>query len=510
MEEAVYVSCLDDLVHAHAPRFSRLYFGNDVCHHLLPSKDDLSWVRAHAQDLGLAFTLVTPILTEHGMGDVESLLPELRDGDEVVCNDVGLLARLRDDDLVTVVGRQLIKGTRDPRVRDDDLRRSGVLRVLSASTVSDAVNLSLFRDLGASRLELEGRASGWDLDLEEPWRSSLYHPFALLATTRRCQVVFADQLPEEGTCHRMCRLGQIEYSIARHQLGGSVREPVFWQGAGHYTVIVPRKEPDPSWKTDRLVYMPHPPARVGTLKPGATGSWERAYASGADRPWDPGHPSNELAILHSRLAAPATTQRSQGVLLDVGTGSGRNLPLALQHGYDVHALDPSATALSEVRARFPEVRTLASDLEGCSLPPGSVDVVQDFSVLHCAPPERHERNVARVHELLVPGGHWLLACWATDPAPGWFSLLVDGVLPEWGVAPSTLRELVRGRFHLVDAILLADAEPLPLAHYLLRKGEGPEGVWPEDPSHDGSFTDEHGRWRFEPGYPYPILERYLG
>ena len=197
-------------------------------------------------------------------------------------------------------------------------------------------------------------------------------------------------------------------------------------------------------------------------------------------------------------------------LLDVGTGSGRNLPLALQRGYAVCALDPSASALSEVKVRFPEVRTMPSDLEGCDLAPGSVDVVQDFSVLHCSPPERQERHVARVHELLAPGGHWLLACWASDPAPGWFSLVVDGALPEWGVAPSTLRELVKGRFHLLDAVVLADSEPLPLAHYLLRKGEGPERGWPDDPPHDGSFTDDHGRWRFVPGYAYPILERYLG
>jgi SAM-dependent methyltransferase len=197
-------------------------------------------------------------------------------------------------------------------------------------------------------------------------------------------------------------------------------------------------------------------------------------------------------------------------LLDVGSGSGRNLPVALERGYRVHALDPSPSALAEVRARFPEVSRIASDLEGCTLAPGSVDVVQDFSVLHCAPPERQARHVARVHDLLVPGGHWLLACWATDPATGWFSHVVNGALAEWGVAPSTLRRLVQGRFHLLDAILLADAEPLPLAHYLLKKGDGPPGEWPADPPHDGSFADEHGRWRFEPGYPYPILERYLG
>ena len=104
---------------------------------------------------------------------------------------------------------------------------------------------------------------------------------------------------------------------------------------------------------------------------------------------------------------------------------------------------------------------------------------------------------------------WKIESEATDPATGWFSHVVNGALAEWGVAPSTLRRLVQGRFHLLDAILLADAEPLPLAHYLLKKGDGPPGEWPADPPHDGSFADEHGRWRFEPGYPYPILARYL-
>lgn len=509
-DEALFVSCADDLVFAQDRRFRRLYYGNEVCSHLLPEPAELREVRRWATQGGLAFTFVTPPVTNLALPALEASLAQLEAGDEVVCNDLGVLRMLRGSPFEPVVGRQLVKGTRDPRVTDSDLALSGVGTFLRSSLLGDPDTLALFRECGARRVELDNRRGGWDLALDGGWRSSLHHPFVLVSTTRRCQQVFGAALPPPGTCHALCRTGQVEYGVQRWRAEGPLRVALFWQGAGHWAVNPELPGDTRGWNLDRLVYQPHPPARATLLDPSAAGDWNRLYADPeAPRPWDPGRPSPIFDAFRSRLGPP----KEGAALLDVGCGGGRNLGGPLAEGWRVTGLDLSEHAIRAARARHPRADFVAADLRRAEVPGGPFAVVQDYSCFHCVPPEDRRAWIDRVEQALEDGGHYLLACWAVSPEPGGFSLVVLGSVVEWGIRPSELRQLVGDRFDLVAAEVLADAEPLPLGHYALRKrgsaGSVPSIPWPADPPDARRFPDEGGAWVRPAGYEYWVEERYL-
>src|SRR5712691_5410723 len=85
-------------------------------------------------------------------------------------------------------------------------------------------------------------------------------------------------------------------------------------------------------------------------------------------------------------------------ILDAGSGSGRNLPYFLRHGFDVCAVDTTAGALDQVRRLADE---LAPDLppsnfrveaiEALSFPDEDFDAVIASAVLHFADSEGHFR-----------------------------------------------------------------------------------------------------------------------
>ena len=105
--------------HFGAVRFTRCAFGNEFCEHLLPSPDPLAAALAAARSRGMAFTLLTPYVSDRGIDELRRLLGAFdEDGGEVVFNDWGTLNLLRREfpHLVPVQGRLLNKSLRDPRV----------------------------------------------------------------------------------------------------------------------------------------------------------------------------------------------------------------------------------------------------------------------------------------------------------------------------------------------------------------------------------------------------------
>ncbi len=97
-------------------------------------------------------------------------------------------------------------------------------------------------------------------------------------------------------------------------------------------------------------------------------------------------------------------------ILDVGCGTGTELPLLLSHG-DVTAIDTERRALAQVEKLG--CKTLLSDIATAPLPPGHFDVVGCFDVLeHIQDDRAAMRNIYRG---LKPGGHFLL----TVPAYQW-------------------------------------------------------------------------------------------
>jgi len=99
-------------------------------------------------------------------------------------------------------------------------------------------------------------------------------------------------------------------------------------------------------------------------------------------------------------------------VFDAGCGHGRNLIFLLREGYEVFAVDPSSSAIDEVRAlarelapRLPESNFRAEAVESNSFPDGCADVVLSSAVLHFARDEEHFRAMlAGSWRLVKPGG----------------------------------------------------------------------------------------------------------
>ncbi|MFN3477211.1 MAG: hypothetical protein ACK4Z6_06630, partial [Candidatus Methylomirabilales bacterium] len=78
--------------------FSRVYFGNEFCQHLIPTLAHLRAVYLAAVEKGFTFTLLTPYITDDGLEKLKPLLSFLstrEDLIEVVVNDWGVFNFLR-------------------------------------------------------------------------------------------------------------------------------------------------------------------------------------------------------------------------------------------------------------------------------------------------------------------------------------------------------------------------------------------------------------------------------
>jgi tellurite methyltransferase len=110
-------------------------------------------------------------------------------------------------------------------------------------------------------------------------------------------------------------------------------------------------------------------------------------------------------LLHGRITAGMT-------VLDAGCGNGRNLGYLLRSGYDVLAVDESATAIAAVRSlaaklapRLPLDNFRVEPVEAMTFADDVADVVISSAVLHFARDE--SQFWAMVHEMwrvLRPGG----------------------------------------------------------------------------------------------------------
>ena len=121
-----------------------------------------------------------------------------------------------------------------------------------------------------------------------------------------------------------------------------------------------------------------------------------------------------------------------GRALDLGCGPGRNALQLAAWGFEVDGVDlsPTAVAWAEERARewervgeagvgggegeAPQVRFHCGDafaLAGTQLP-GPYDLVYDSGCFHHLPPHRRISYLALLDQVLAPGGHFALTCFA--------------------------------------------------------------------------------------------------
>jgi len=216
VEQALYATKVTDLKH-YSDSFSRVYFGHEFCQRLIPSAKDLEQVLDFVSEKSLAFTFVTPYVTDEGLRILAPLLlkiEERKPGSEVVVNDWGVLQMLNDryPNLEPVMGRLLHKMKRGPRLMN-------LLDILPRSTIDYFMSCSLdipryrqfLLDRGVRRVELDNLLQGIALNLTNSRISgSLYIPYAYITTTRLCLAASCDVSGNEEeigvfSCQRECQ-----------------------------------------------------------------------------------------------------------------------------------------------------------------------------------------------------------------------------------------------------------------------------------------------------------------
>ena len=196
MEQAIFISNVGNLAYYNAS-FSRLYFGNEFCEHLIPSISDLEQALDFALANSLDFSFVTPYVTDKGLKRLDILLTKMaqkKPHSEVVFNDYGVLRLLnnRYNELEPVMGRLLNRMKRGPRlmVVIDKMPQS-TAEYFRSSNLTVSVLCKFLNENRVRRVELDNVLQGIDLALDG-LQASLYAPFAYVTTTRFCLVNSCD------------------------------------------------------------------------------------------------------------------------------------------------------------------------------------------------------------------------------------------------------------------------------------------------------------------------------
>jgi len=238
--------------------YDRLYCGIEFCERLLPRPARVLELAAAAQASGLAFTLVTPFLTDAGLPAAEALVDALALRGlafEVVINDWGLLHRLSGRSLHLALGRLLCRQKRGPRILDLVLPPTAFRHFRMAG--ADAPHQRALLDaLGVGRIELDNLLQG----IARPpgaLPASLYYPFCYVTTTRLCRSLYGEKRSTGyrsiGPCGEVCRN---HLFALRHR---TMPRPLLLRGNTQFVEHRELPEELEALGIDRLVHQPEPP-----------------------------------------------------------------------------------------------------------------------------------------------------------------------------------------------------------------------------------------------------------
>jgi hypothetical protein len=165
----------------------------EFCERLLPSPSQLKKALDFTQKNHLAFTLVTPYVTESGLNKVDKLIrliSELEPESEIVFNDWGVFHLLREKNypVKPVMGRLLNKMKRGPRIANlKELIPPTSLNYFMTPGVSIPEIQQFLLANAIARVEFDNLLQGLNLSgISSDLHLSLYLPFAYITTTRFC------------------------------------------------------------------------------------------------------------------------------------------------------------------------------------------------------------------------------------------------------------------------------------------------------------------------------------
>ena len=137
--------------------------------------------------------------------------------------------------------------------------------------------------------------------------------------------------------------------------------------------------------------------------------WEEQYSQGNHfslYPW------SDLVALVMRFANPKKFSNRPKVL-ELGCGSGANIPFFIDKGFEYFAVEGSRTAVEYVQDRWKNnVNILCKDFsEALPFEPGFFDLVVDRSSIPHNPSAAIRRVISQVKTVLKTGNYFLLSDW---------------------------------------------------------------------------------------------------
>lgn len=211
LEKAAHISDSDLNQLKKLKGFSRIYFGDEFCEELIPAEKELKEILDFCSKNKLGFTLVTPFLTDRGIGKIKKLVEFLPENTEVVVNDFGLFNFLRKKKLKISLGRLLVKQKRDPRtIWLKNLIPGKGYKYFKSSNVNSAVIQEFLLENNINRVEIDNLLQGVKLKLDKNISASLYFPFVYVSATRMCLLNKCEWLNERKNirireCGRECK-----------------------------------------------------------------------------------------------------------------------------------------------------------------------------------------------------------------------------------------------------------------------------------------------------------------
>lgn len=196
---------------------NRIYFGNEFCQRLIPSSREVDQVMDFADEHALAFSLVTPYVTNEGLEQWSSVIDQVaarNPRSEVIFNDWGVFRIIRDSaqGLQPVLGRLMTKIKRGPRLMKviDKLPPDAVKHLQSTNLDVEAYRSFLVHQ-GITRAELDYPLQDIKTDgISASMHLSLYIPFVYVTTTRFCLSASCDVPEKKGMvgifpCKKECQ-----------------------------------------------------------------------------------------------------------------------------------------------------------------------------------------------------------------------------------------------------------------------------------------------------------------
>ncbi len=194
----------------------RIYFGGEFCERLLPDKKTLLRVLSLVEKNHLNFSLITPVVSDQALVRLEQLFSILPNDTEVIVNDWGTLRLLRNNypKLIPVIGRQLCKMIKDPR-----LPSAQWLKLYPHGVQSGPFH-KLLAQFEIERLEMDVPPFAESQDFNSPEHElSVHLPFGFSLKGRMCKVgaLTLDAQRKFGPGHG-CNKECLQYSskIFRH------------------------------------------------------------------------------------------------------------------------------------------------------------------------------------------------------------------------------------------------------------------------------------------------------